>query len=135
MLDAGCGSGVLSIAAAKLGAPRVYGIDNDGFSVQNARDNVVINGVEDRVTIIDGDIATLRMTPCDLVLANMLSRILIPNVPIFRELLKPRGTIVFSGLLAEEEATFTAVLDREGFRTERVTRRDEWIAVAGTRER
>lgn len=135
VLDAGCGSGILSIAAAKLGARRVYGIDNDGFSVRNARDNVVINGVEDSVTILDRDIDALRMTPCDLVLANMLSSILIPNVPVFRELLKPRGTIVFSGLLAQEEATFTAVLDREGFRTETVTRRDEWIAVVGTRER
>ena len=129
VLDAGCGSGILSIAAAKIGAQRVCGFDNDTFSVKNALKNIRINSVNDKVIIEEAELETVKVKPCDLVLANIMSSLLIPNLPIFRSFLRPHGTVIFSGLLAEEETLFTESLQKERFRIFEITRRDEWIAI------
>ncbi len=129
VLDAGCGSGVLSIAAAKLGAARAYGFDNDPFSVENANENILLNDVGDRVTIELADLSTVRPEPADIILANVISGVLIAHLENFRALLSPGGTVVFSGILAEEEERFTAALREKGFRVRSVEHRDEWIAV------
>ncbi|MCE5251301.1 50S ribosomal protein L11 methyltransferase [bacterium] len=129
VLDAGCGSGVLSIAAARLGARRVTGFDTDPFSVENARENVLLNGVQDRVTIFEGDLRTVSVDRAELVLANIISGILIPNLDRFHTFLAPHGTVVFSGLLAEEKSLFTDALIKGGFRVRETEQSDEWIAV------
>ncbi|MFC1489850.1 50S ribosomal protein L11 methyltransferase [Candidatus Latescibacterota bacterium] len=129
VLDAGCGSGVLSIAAAKFGARSVYGFDYDGFSVDNAIENIAVNNVVDSVKIENAELKAYKSEPCDLVFANMISGILISNMPVFHKFLKPGGEIVFSGILAEEEGYFLESLEKEGFAYSKVTRRDEWIAV------
>jgi ribosomal protein L11 methyltransferase len=129
VIDAGCGSGILSIAAVKLGALKVLGFDNDPFSVENACENVIINNVRDRVTIVEAELTSFRAEPCDLILANMISGVIIPNLPLFRALLKPEGTVIFSGFLAEEEPVLRDSLEQESFELESVTGRDEWIAA------
>ncbi|MFC1551298.1 50S ribosomal protein L11 methyltransferase [Candidatus Latescibacterota bacterium] len=129
VLDAGCGSGVLSIAAAKFGARTVHGFDYDGFSVENAVENIGINNVGDRVTIENAELAAFKTDPCDIVFANMISGVLVPNLAVFHSFLGPDGEIVFSGILAEEQTYFTESLTHEGFVPLKVTRRDEWIAV------
>ncbi len=129
IVDAGCGSGILSIAAAKLGARRVHGFDSDPFSVKNAIENIEINDVGDIVIIEEAEIKTVNAEPCDLVLANLVSGILIPVLPSLRNFLKPLAIIIFSGILADEETLFTESLMKEGFRHHGITRKDEWIAV------
>ena len=129
VIDAGCGSGVLSIAAAKLGARSVYGFDSDPFSVRNALENLKINGADDTVIIEEAELETVQAEPCDLALANIISGVLISNLPILRSFLKPGGKIIFSGLLAEEETGFAESLKKERFSLLSVTKRDEWIAV------
>jgi len=128
VIDAGCGSGILSIAAAKLGAGSVYGFDSDSFSVKNALENIEINGVCDVVIIEEAELKTVKSEPCNLVLANMISSILIPNLSILHGFLNPPGNIIFSGILAEEETLFTESLEREGFLLTGAMRRNEWIA-------
>jgi ribosomal protein L11 methyltransferase len=129
VLDAGCGSGVLSIAAAKLGAARVEGFDNDPFSVENARENILLNGVSDRVAAEIGDVAAFRTEPVDIVLANLISGVLVASLPVFQGFVRNGGITVFSGLLDEEEGMFRGHLESAGFRVLEVTRREEWIAV------
>ena len=133
MIDAGCGSGILSIAAVKLGAVNVFGFDNDPFSVENAIENVRLNGVENSITIVEADIMTLTPEPADLVLANMISCILMQGLPRFHGFLKPEGIVVFSGLLAEEETLFTEALEDEDFRVIERTRDKEWIAIKASK--
>ena len=133
ILDAGCGSGVLSIAAAKLGALRVHGFDNDPFSIENARENILLNGVADRVTVIAGELALVEPEPAEIVLANIISGLIISHLPRFRSFLSPGGVAVFSGLLAEEEDSFLGHLRREWFSIRAVERCEEWIAVVADR--
>lgn len=129
VIDAGCGSGILSIASVKLAAINVFGFDHDPFSVENARENIRLNGVEDSITIVKADIMSVAPEPADLVLANMISGALIPGLPGLCDFLKPGGTVVISGLLAEEETLFDDVLDKAGMKIIELTRADEWIAV------
>ncbi len=129
VLDAGCGSGVLSIAAAKFGARIVRGFDRDQFSIANARENIAINTVADCVTVELADLAEYKADAFDVVFANMISGVLIPNLAVFHSFVTRKGLIVFSGLLAEEETMFADALKERGFAPLEITRRDEWIAV------
>ena len=129
LLDAGCGSGVLSIAAAKMGAADCYGFDYDPDSVDNARDNAVVNDVEDRVEFDFADLASVEPGQFDIVFANIISSILIANLPRFHTFLSPGAVIVFSGILADEEELFAGHLEANGFSVTQVDHADEWIAL------
>ena len=129
VIDAGCGSGVLSIAAAKLGASRVFAFDNDPFSVDNACENVLINGVQDVVQVELAELEKVKPSPADLVLANIIYHVLVRQIPLFRSFMNPGGRIVFSGLLADQETSFLENMQKEGFHILSVSHREEWIAV------
>jgi ribosomal protein L11 methyltransferase len=129
VIDAGCGSGVLSIAAAKLGASRVFAFDNDPFSVDNAVENIEINGVRGVVQVELADLEEMKPAPSDLVLANLIYNVLVRDLKILRSFLKPGGIIIFSGLLAEQETPFLENIQREGFYVLSIDHREEWIAV------
>ncbi|MBN1295018.1 MAG: 50S ribosomal protein L11 methyltransferase [Candidatus Latescibacteria bacterium] len=130
VIDAGCGSGVLSIAAVKLGARSVFGFDHDPFSVDNAKENICMNGVQKNITIKEASLDTVTPDPSDYVLANMISGVLLPNLPNLYQFMKPEGQIIFSGLLAEEEQLFIDAVQKAGFRVLSTTSLEEWIAVA-----
>ena len=132
VIDAGVGSGVLSIAAVKLGARSVFGFDHDPFSVENAQENIGLNGVDDCITIAEGRLEAMAPEPADVVFANMISSVLLPNLSHFHDFMKQGATIVFSGLLATEQAAFLEALTTHGFRGGKVRRMEEWIAVPAT---
>ncbi|MFC1607899.1 50S ribosomal protein L11 methyltransferase [Candidatus Latescibacterota bacterium] len=132
VIDAGVGSGVLSIAAVKFGAKSVFGFDHDHFSTENARENTLLNGVDSRITISEGRLETMTPEPADVVFANMISSVLLPNLSRFHDFMKPGGTIVFSGLLATERSVFLEALNTNGFRAGNVLCMEEWISVTAT---
>ncbi len=103
VIDAGCGSGILAISAAKLGFGPVGGFDNDAEAVRIANENAALNGVDDRVTFHVGDLLTgFGGGRFDLVLANIQADVL---TRFARELLAavaPGGALVLSGILAQE---------------------------------
>lgn len=129
VLDAGCGSGVLSIAAVKLGARCAIGFDHDSDSITNADENTRANRVHDYITVYPADLSDVMPGHFNLIFANMISSSLIPNIHRFHEFLTPGGRIVFSGLLATEEEAFIALLKKEGYAIIQVRRLGEWIAV------
>jgi len=122
--DLGTGSGVLAIAAAKLGARRVVGIELDSDAIGNAEDNIARNDVAERVTIIEGDAAALLplVAPVNLVLANIISSVLLDLLPTIRDCLSPGGEAILSGILDVERTRMLEALrdwtvvaeDREG---------------------
>jgi len=97
VLDVGTGTGILAICASKLGARAVTGIDIDPKAVEIASKNIVINGVEDRVEIINRDI-TLCKGSFDLIVANLISGVLIQLHAHLTSLTKPGGYIIASGI-------------------------------------
>ncbi len=115
--DLGAGSAVLSIAAAKLGASRVYAIELDGEAIPDAEMNVARNGVSDRVHVFEADAGSLLplVAPVRVVLANIISSVLIELLPSIAEALTPDGAAIVSGILLEERETMLQVFASTGW--------------------
>jgi ribosomal protein L11 methyltransferase len=128
--DLGTGSGVLAIAAAKLGAARVIGIEHDPDAVASAEENLRINGVDARVTVVTGDAGTLLplVAPVRVVLANIASLALLQLLPSIHDALTQDGEAVISGILQSESEFF-----RSRMRSWRITSEiseDDWWTAA-----
>lgn len=106
VIDAGCGTGVLGIAALKLGAAQVFAYDIDEWSVRNTLDNMALNGVE--AIVVEGDVSALATAPqADILLANINRNILLADMPAFVGRLKSDGHLVLSGFLEEDVEPLT----------------------------
>jgi len=132
--DLGTGSGVLAIAAAKLGAVRVVGVEHEAEAIANAQANVEANGVADMVTVIHGDAGTLLplLAPVRVVLANIASLALLQLMPIIAAALTPDGQAVISGILTSESRGFRAHLNEWSI-TEELVEDDWWTAAIALR--
>jgi ribosomal protein L11 methyltransferase len=130
--DLGAGSAILSIAAVKLGATHAFAIEIDADAIGNAEENVARNGVSDRVTVLEGDAATLLplVSPVDLVLANIISSVLIELLPAIATSLKAGGQAILSGILRDERPQIMNALAAQGWRVEREESEDIWWSVA-----
>jgi len=126
--DLGSGSGVLAIAAAKLGAARVVAIEMDPDAIGNAIENVERNDVASRVTVLQGDAAALLplIAPVSLVLANIISSVVIELSPIMHRALPPGGRAVISGILVSERAHLLSSLALDGWHLESELHEGEW---------
>jgi len=129
VLDIGCGSGILAIGSVRLGARCAIGFDYEKASVENAADNVRSNRVYDYVTVYQADLTDITPGRFNLVLANMISGALLPNLARIKRFILPGGVVVFSGILKEEERMFTAKLKEKGYSVEEVRTLGEWISV------
>lgn len=129
--DLGAGSAVLSIAAIKLGATRAVAIELDGDAIQNAEENVVRNGVADRVTVIEGEAGVLLalVAPVRVVLANIISSVLVELLPAIHAALTADGQAILSGILVDERAHMLDVLEHD-WRVEAEAREGQWWSVA-----
>ena len=130
--DLGAGSAVLAIAAAKLGAARVYAIELDGEAIPDAEANVVRNGVVGQVHVFEGDAGALLplVAPVQLVLANIISSVLIELLPIIGMGLAEGGSAILSGILQEERPTMVEVLAAHGWVILEEDAEDIWWSVS-----
>ena len=115
--DLGSGSGVLAIAAAKLGAARVAAIESDPDAIGNAEENVAANDVAGRVVVIEGDATVLLplVAPVRVVLANIISAVIRDLLPVVKESLTADGIAIFSGMLVAESEAMRAAFEAAGF--------------------
>lgn len=129
--DLGAGSAVLAIAAAKLGAARVAAVEMDHDAIENAEENVRVNGVAERVHVIEGDAAILLplLAPVRVVLANIISSALLELLPSIRSSLTSGGQAILSGILSDERETMLSALTAGGWAVEREDMEDEWWSV------
>jgi len=129
--DLGAGSAVLAIAAAKLGAARVFAIENDGDSIGNAEHNVVTNGVAARVAVLEGDAQLLLplVAPVQLILANTISSVLLELLPLMGASLAPDGVMILSAILREEREMIVAALEAAGWRIDAEDAEEQWWSV------
>lgn len=113
IVDAGCGSGILAISAARLGFTDVKGFDNDPEAVRIARENGMLNDLQDQLEFYEGDLETgFGDGPYDLVLANILGHVLAEFAPELTAAVKPGGELILSGILAVEVRTIQAAFTR-----------------------
>jgi len=117
VLDLGSGSGILSLAAAALGAAKAIGIEIDADAIPVAQRNAERNGLADRVVFIEGDATELAplVGPAQIVVCNILLPANVGLLPTVRASLAPCGMAIFSGMEASESAEFTAALPEHGF--------------------
>ena len=99
MLDVGCGSGILGIAAVLLGADRAFGVDIDSTAVRTANENAAVNGVGGRFTAIAGDLVDKVEEKYDLVVANIVADAIIALSACVKAFMKPDGVYIVSGII------------------------------------
>jgi ribosomal protein L11 methyltransferase len=132
VLDFGCGSGILAIAALKLGAARAVGVDNDPQALTASRDNAERNGVGDRLEVFLPDREPIARYP--IVVANILASALDALAPRLAERVAAGGRIALSGILAGQEPELLARYS-EWFEPLQVAQREDWIRIDGHRRR
>ncbi len=131
VIDYGCGSGILAIAAAKLGARQVQAIDNDPQALQATNDNADKNRLKEKISTFLPE--EHYPVPCDLLLANILANPLMDLAAQFAELVSPGGSIILSGILSEQETSVTAAYE-PWFTMTGTQERDGWIRLEGSRK-
>jgi ribosomal protein L11 methyltransferase len=125
VLDYGCGSGILAIAALKLGAGSAYGVDVDAQAVQSSRDNALANQVVARFSLPDD---TLQAS--DIVVANILTNPLKVLAPLLASATRQGGRIVLSGILSEQAEDVMRVY-AQWFNLDPAIREDGWACLSG----
>ena len=140
VLDLGCGSGILGIAAAVLGAGPIVAADVDDKAPDIVRDNARLNGVEDAFTVYVGDVVasgTLRArlgAGYDLVLANIVADVIISLAPYVPAFLAPDGAFVCSGVIDGRQDEVAAALEAAGLRIEEHRTMEEWHCFQARRK-
>ncbi len=129
VLDYGCGSGILAIAAAKLGASAVLGVDNDPQALQATRDNAVRNAVA-QLNVYTPD--TLPTQQVDVLLANILAGPLHELADRLAALVRPGGSLVLSGIVSNQAEALLQCY-RQAFELDVAATQDEWVCLAGRR--
>jgi ribosomal protein L11 methyltransferase len=136
MVDLGTGSGVLAIAAARLGCYKVLGLDTDETAVRVAQENVERNGVADRVTIQHGSLDCLQTTArhFDLAMCNLTAKIILSMVPEgLQNMVWPYGRVVFSGIIDEQAPEVVSALDGIGLELQGQRQIGDWVMLVTRR--
>jgi ribosomal protein L11 methyltransferase len=133
VLDVGAGSGILSIAAARLGAAHVDAVELEPVAAAVCRENVERNGVADQVAVRQGTLEGTPEQPFDLVLANITIRTLLELHPLLAANLRSGGRAVLSGVLAERADELLEVLRANGWRHDRTDQEQDWVALVMSR--
>lgn len=129
VIDFGCGSGILAIAAIKLGAKEVIGVDIDPQAILASRDNAQRNNVSNQLNLFLAKDQPENLS-ADIVVANILAGPLRDLAPIIKGLVKTNGQIALSGIL-DEQAESVAKCYRDEFTIDPITEQDEWCRISG----
>lgn len=131
VLDVGTGSGILAIAAARLGADSVLGVDIDPMAVRVAQENVEKNGLSREIDIRQGDlVAGLDNVQCEFAVANILADVIVLLAAPLKAHLTANATFVCSGILKEREQDVVDVLTRNGYQLFDRMQKGDWVALA-----
>ena len=135
VIDVGCGSGILSIAAIKLGAAQALGVDIDAGSIKNARENADANGVGEEFMLAVGSVDEIKsgqfaFDQAPLVLANILAPVIIRLFDAgLADLIQENGAIILSGILQEQEGRVIEAAQAKGLRMSERRQIGDWVAL------
>ncbi len=133
VLDVGTGSGILMIAAKKLGAGYVEGIDIDQDAVEVAIKNMELNGIKkDEFTAYKGNlIDKVEEKQFDIVVSNILAEIIVILLKDIKRVVKDGGKVIFSGIIVQKKKEVEEEMKKQGFTIERVEEKNEWVSIVG----
>ena len=129
LLDYGCGTGVLAILAARLGAADVEAVDIEEESYRNTLENSTFNGVADRITARCGTLEAVQGTSFGGILANINRNVILDSLPRLAELLCPDGWLLVSGILLEDEAVVTTAAAAQGLALQKRAEKGKWLCL------
>ena len=130
VMDVGCGSGILSVAAALLGCRYVLGTEIDSEAVHIARENVELNGVSENVRVIEADLLNGVNYKADIIVANLMHDLVIRLAPDAFAHLDAGGIFISSGILVEKRDQVAAAVEAAGFEILEIPEDGEWCAIA-----
>lgn len=132
VVDFGTGTGILAILARKMGASNVLAIDNDDWSIDNAKENILANGVEG-ISLEKAD-RLPENSSFDLILANINKHVLLEHLESVKQHLNPGGVVVFSGLLAGDRQDMISESESVGLKLLSGQERENWISLVFHRQ-
>jgi ribosomal protein L11 methyltransferase len=138
VLDLGCGSGILGIAALKLGASKALALDIDDLAVISTLENAALNGVEGRITAQQGSLETLKASPrhFDLLLCNILAKVIIEMCGQgLGDVLRAGGHAIFSGIIDDQADDVEAALRQTGLEPTQRRVQGDWVVIEARKPR
>ncbi len=128
-LDVGCGSGILTIAAAKLGAGVLSAVDIDELAVHSTIENLKLNGLAEKVRVIHGDLVKQIKEPVRVVTANIVADAILRLLPNIEPLLVSQGLFIASGIITTREEDLVKATEEAGLSILEVRREGDWVAI------
>lgn len=133
VLDIGTGSGILAIAALKLGAARAEGVDIDPVAVRTAGENAALNGVADRLTVLVGDLSDKASGQYQIITANIVANAIMALAPAVPGLMAEGGVFIASGIIDTRKEEVIAALQAAGLKVQEVKEKRGWECIVCTR--
>jgi ribosomal protein L11 methyltransferase len=131
-LDLGTGSGILMIAAAKLGASMVCGVDKDEIAVEIAQKNLILNKIDRQsFSVCSGNLVEGIEKKYDFVAANILTHVILGLLADIQRVIKEKGIFICSGILEENKNLVVAKMNDMGFEILESESKEHWVAIAG----
>ncbi len=131
-LDVGTGSGILMLAAAKLGAQKVCGIDNDEVAIDIAEKNLLLNGIENKnFKVMTGNLTDKVDEKFDFVAANILTETIMVLLDTVKSVLKNKSVFICSGIIEKNKDKVVEKMAASGFEIANIKKQEEWVSLAG----
>jgi ribosomal protein L11 methyltransferase len=129
VIDVGCGSGVLSIAAAKIGAEKIYAFDLDDVAVKSTGINAGLNNLEHKIAAKQNDLLNQVSKQADIIVSNILAEIIVRFIDDAWHNLKPGGLFITSGIIQSKKDDVIKALEQQHFEIVEMTELDEWVCM------
>lgn len=129
VIDVGCGSGILSIAAAKLGAKQIFAIDLDPQAIAETQKHIAINRLTEQIQVEQGDGLKTVTQKAELIVANLIAELHLSLLTDLPRVLTPGGRIIAAGILKEKEKIVREAFEKNGFRLIDRKHHEDWIAI------
>ena len=131
IFDIGCGSGILAIAALKLGAKRALAIDIDDKCIDASNENAKLNDVEDKMEIKKGNLLDVVKGRADLIVSNIIAEIIVDEIKNLKNHMDPGGIFITSGIIKERRQMVMDALMENGFEIIDEIEKNNWLAIVG----
>ena len=129
IIDVGCGTGVLSIAAAKLGAKNILALDLDDIALESAERNIILNNVQSMVKVQRNNLLNGINNKADIIVANILAEVILQFTSDVARVLKHNGIFITSGIIQTKEQIVKESLEKEGLMVIETLYKEEWVAL------